>query len=94
MAIALVRHSVSDYAKWKTVYDHEKPMVKSKGGKRQILYRNSDSPNELLIITELGDISQAKSLVQSVELKQAMQNGGVIGAPSVTFLEEVEDSTL
>ncbi len=94
MAIVTVRHSVNDYPKWKTVYDEGKSMVKSMGGKRQTLYKNAEKPNELIIVTEVDSIENAKKLVQSEELRNAMQKGGVVGSPVITFLDEVEDSAL
>lgn len=94
MAIVTIRHSVGDYAKWKAGYDQGKSMVKSRGGKRQTLYKNVDNPNELIVVTEVDSLENARKFVQSEDLKNAMQNAGVIGAPTITFLEEVEDATL
>ena len=85
---------MNDYARWKRVYDEGRTMVKSKGGSRQRLFRNSANPNELVILTEVEGMDRAKQLVQSDELKQAMQRGGVADEPTVFFLEEVEDTPL
>lgn len=94
MAIVTIRHSVEDFSKWKTGYDEGKSMIKSKGGKRQILYKNVDNPNELIVVTEVDSLDNARNIVQSDELKTAMHNAGVVGAPIITFLDEVEDATL
>lgn len=94
MALVTIRHSVADFSKWKTVYDEGKSMIKSNGGKRQTLYKNVDNPNELIVVTEVDNLDNARKLVQSDDLKNAMHNAGVIGAPTITFLEEVEDATL
>lgn len=94
MAIVSIRHKVSDYAKWKEVYDQGKSMIKSSGGKNQRLFRNSANPNELVILTEFDDMSKAKKLVEGNDLKQAMQRGGVSEVPTIFFLEEVENVTL
>ena len=94
MPTVLVRHKVNDYAKWKAVYDEVKPMAKSKGAKRQRLLKNSAEPNELVVLTEFGDMGSAKQFAQSEELKQAMQRAGVAEAPSIFFLEEAEDVPL
>ncbi len=94
MITVLVRHKVNDYAKWKTVYDEGKAMVKSKGGKSQRLFKSSSNPNELVILTQVGDLRQAQQLIQSEELKQAMQHGGVADEPTIFLLEEVEFAPL
>lgn len=94
MAIVTIRHNVADYQKWKTVYDEGKSMIKSNGGKRQTLYKNVDNPNELIVVTEVESLDSARKLVQSDDLKNAMHNAGVVGAPTITFLEQVEDTSL
>ena len=68
--------------------------MKSKGGPRQTLFKNSADPIELLILTEVDGMDKAKQLVQSEELRQAMQRGGVSGEPAIYFLEKVEDTPL
>lgn len=94
MVTVSVRHKVKDYSKWKTVYDDGKKMIKSMGGKRQTLFKNSANPNELIILTEVDDVAKAKQLIESAELKQAMQNGGVAEEPVVFILEKLEDVSL
>ena len=94
MATVLVRHKVNDYTRWKRVYDEGKKMVKSKGGTRQTLFKNSTNPNELVILTEVDGADQARQLVQSDELKQAMERGGVAEEPTVYVLERLEDVSL
>lgn len=94
MATVLVRHKVNDYAKWKAVYDELKGMVKSKGGQRQRLLKNSANPNELVILTEFADMGQAKQFAGSDELKQGMMRAGVAEEPTIFFLEEAENVAL
>ena len=57
MATVSIRLKVSDYAKWKAVYEEVKPLVKSKGGERQILLRNSSDSRELVVLTEFDDLN-------------------------------------
>ena len=94
MATVLIRHQVSDYAKWKTVYDEAKSMAKSKGVKRQRLLKNSANPNELVVLSEFDDMGHAREFAGSAELKQAMQRAGVAGEPVVFFLEQAENVPL
>lgn len=95
MATILVRHKVTDFPKWKAIYDEGKTkLIKPNGGKRQRLFKNSADPNELVILTEFDDMAKAKKVGQSDELKQFMQRGGVADEPTVLFLEEAEDAPL
>lgn len=94
MATVLVRHKVGDYGKWKSVYDEGKTLVKSSGGKRQRLFKNSQNDRELVILTEFDDLEKAHKFAHSDELKQTMSKAGVAEEPTVYFLEELEDQTL
>ena len=94
MATVSIRHKVSDYGKWKAVYDEAKPRVKAGGGKSQRLFRNTSNPNELVVLTEFDDMNKAKEFAGSNELKQAMQKAGVAEVPTIFYLEEAENAIL
>ena len=94
MATVSIRLKVSDYAKWKAVYEEVKPLVKSKGGERQILLRNSSDSSELVVLSEIDYLNYAKQFAQSEELKQAMHRALVAEVATIFFLEELENVTL
>ncbi len=89
-----INQTLSDYSRWKAVYDEVKPLVKSKGGKRQTLFRNSADSKEAVVLTEFDDLHKGKQFTHSEELKQAMQRFGVAEAPTIFFLEELENVVL
>ena len=90
MTYLLVRHKVEDYAKWKPVFDEHGAARKAGGSKGARVFRNTDNPNEPVIITEWPTLEQARKFAQSPDLREAMQRAGVIGMPDVLFLDEVD----
>lgn len=56
------------------------------GGK---VFRSADEPNDLFVLLEINSIENAKKFVSSDATKEAMKNAGVIGMPSIYFVEEV-----
>jgi hypothetical protein len=46
--------------------------------------------NELVMLFEMDDLAKARQFVQSEDLRQAMQRGGVSDQPDLYFLEQVE----
>ena len=46
----LVRHKVSDFAKWKPVYHAHLSARQKAGLKEEHLFRNADDPNEALLL--------------------------------------------
>lgn len=94
MASIIVRHKVSDYTKWKKVYDQYKPTVKSMGGKSQSLMRSAVDPHELVILTKFDNVDLGRKWAESEDLKKAMKEAGVSDQPTVYFLDELEDVVL
>ena len=90
MPYLLVRHTVEDYAKWKAVFDGHAAVRKTSGSRGGYLFRNADSPNEIVVLFEWDDLDHARQFAHSDDLRQAMQNAGVISRPELFFLEEAE----
>jgi quinol monooxygenase YgiN len=88
MATMLVQHQVSDFAKWKAVYDSVVDMRKSNGELSDKIYRDANNPNNLTIVFKWDSLERAKKYAESPELKEAMQKAGVTGQPKIFFLNE------
>ena len=90
MPYMVVRHKVMDYAKWKPIYDQHAATRKARGSKKAHLFRNADTPNEIIILFEWDDLGKARSFAQSEDLKKTMIKAGVSDKPDIYFLEEIE----
>lgn len=90
MAYVLVRHTVTDYAKWKPLFDQHGEIRQQFGIKGGNLFRVTNSPNEVVILFEIEDPDQARAFMQSDDLRDTMQRAGVTGSPEVLFLEKIE----
>lgn len=90
MANLLVRNKVEDYATWKPVFDKHSEMRKAAGSKGGRLFHNADDPNDVVVLMEWDDIAKAREFAGSAELREAMQEAGVVGRPDVYFLEDEE----
>ena len=87
MAGMLVQHTVKDFANWKKVYDSQADFRKSSGELSDQVYRDASDPNKLILVFKWNSVANAQKFAQSPDLRAAMENAGVDGAPSVTFLE-------
>jgi hypothetical protein len=56
MPYILVRHKVADFSKWKPVYYAHLPARQKAGLKEEHLLRNTDDPNETIILFEAADL--------------------------------------
>lgn len=52
----LIRHKVRDFETWKAGYDAHQPKRDKAGLTEKYLLRNSDDPNEVVILHEAQDL--------------------------------------
>ena len=88
MTTLFVRHTVSDYAAWRKIYDSVADMQKKGGVIAEAVYRSIDNPNEVTVTHEFRSAEAAKAFAGAEELKSAMQRAGVVGAPTIWFAEK------
>jgi hypothetical protein len=88
MATLFVRHTVSDYAKWRGVYDSFAPIQAKGGVLAQAVYQSPDDPNDVTVTHDFASLEAARAFAGAPELKSAMSNAGVVGAPTVWFAEK------
>jgi hypothetical protein len=82
----IVRHKVQDFSKWKRGYDAHLPKRVEAGLTEKHLLQGSDDPNEVIALFEAKDLTRAKAFAKSTDLRETMQNVGVIDKPDIYFL--------
>lgn len=88
MAHMLVRHKVTDFDKWKSVYEDHRPARESAGLKDLYLWRNESDPSEVILLFEVSDVDKAKRFADSPNAKEKMEAAGVRDQPDIVFLSE------
>jgi len=85
MTTLFVRHQVADYAQWRQVYDGFAPTQQALGVQDQAVYQAIDDPNDITVRHEFATLEAAQAFGGSSELRSAMHDAGVEGAPTVWF---------
>ncbi|HUG31298.1 MAG TPA: hypothetical protein VMM14_00275 [Acidimicrobiia bacterium] len=88
MITTAIRHSVTDYAKWKTVYDTIHPT--SEGAKFARVNRSVEDPNMVTVVAGFDTLELAKAFVANPTLQTKMTEAGIVGTPRIEINEEVE----
>jgi hypothetical protein len=88
MAYVIVKYTVADYIRWKSLFDADGANRQAGGSKGGQLFRSADDPNEVVILFE-WDLEQARQFSQREEPSAKMQEAGVLGSPEFHFLEEI-----
>ena len=89
MPWVLVRHTVKDYKAWRPVFDQHVPKIKQYSGKKGMVLHSDGDPNDVWVAIEVDDLSKARGFLQSAELRASMEQSGVVGAPQISFLQQL-----
>ncbi len=89
MPYMMFHGKVDDYTKWRSVFDGNVTMRKGFGSKGGYILQSTDDPNELVVFLEWDTVEQARTFAQSDALREAMRKSGLVGAPTIVFLNEV-----
>jgi hypothetical protein len=86
MPYLLVRHKVSDFDKWKRVFDSHAAAQQRAGLKIIHIMRNVEDPSEVVLFFEAETIEGARGFVFSPEVPQSKEQSGVTDKPDIYFL--------
>ncbi len=89
MSYVLVQIKFADFDKWKAGFEASSGLRKSFGSKGVRAFRNTDKPDEVMVLGEYADREKARQMFASPEFRDALKNAGISGAPTITFLDQV-----
>ena len=90
MPYLLVRHKVTEYVNWKSVFDAHCVTRQANGSRGGQLFRNASDSNELVVLLEWDNLEKARQFAQSEDLREVMQRAGVVDQPDIYFLKDGE----
>jgi quinol monooxygenase YgiN len=89
MATLFVRHQVADFAAWKSGYEKHDSLRKEHGVTSDGVYQSADDANDITVYHEFDTMEAAKAFAAMPELKDAMAELGVTGAPQIWFTNRI-----
>ncbi len=90
LASMVITHDVKDYAQWKTAYDAFAKTRKEKGIVGDAVNQVLGKPNSVVVYHQARDFKTLRALLNSAELKGAMERAGVTSAPDVQFVQSLD----
>jgi hypothetical protein len=88
MIVVAIQHPVADYDTWKAAYDERHPGTF--GAMFARVNRSVDDPNLVVVIAGFESVEAANGMIESPDLKAAMDGAGVTAAPRIEMYEEAE----
>ncbi len=85
----MIRHQVENFDSWYPVFENHRSAREEAGLRDAYLLRDTNDPARVVILFEAEDADRAKAFADSPELREAMTQAGVVGAPEISFLDEV-----
>jgi len=82
----ILKFKVKDFAAWKTSYEGNDSVRMANGLHKYVIGRAYDDSSTVLVAMKADDMDKAKAFTKDPSLKQRMQKGGVLGAPSIQFV--------
>ncbi|MBI3677038.1 MAG: hypothetical protein HY243_10555 [Proteobacteria bacterium] len=82
----IVHHEVTDYAKWRAVYDADQSNRAAAGLTNCRVHRSMDNANDVVIACNMTDVAKARVFASSKKLMDTMTKAGVMGKPQILFL--------
>jgi heme-degrading monooxygenase HmoA len=83
----LIHHKVRNFDTWKSAYDRHSNTRDQAGLRELHLLRNMADRNDVVILFEAKDLERARAFIRSDDLRNKMQEAGVVGAPELVELE-------
>lgn len=83
----IVIHKVANFAKWVAGYEAHDSMRLAYGLHSRMLSRGTKDSNMVMVVVKMDDAAKAKEFAALPSLKDAMKKGGVIGAPTISYID-------
>ncbi len=81
----MVKHKVKDWDTWKKAFDSHKQTRMDAGLTDRVIGHSAGDDHSVIIVFAVADIAKAKTFMESKDLKDKMNEAGVVGPPSSFF---------
>ncbi len=86
MTLLIIEHNVQDFNEWKAAYDEHANVRNQFHLTNDRVFQGADDPHNVCVMCE-GEPSDLQAFIAAPELKQAMQEAGVVGEPNIQIVE-------
>jgi hypothetical protein len=86
MPTLAVQVTIGDYARWRPIFDKNKPLRDRAGLKNVRIYRDADNPHQVVVWSETPDPAKSRQALSSPEFRSAMEEAGVLEPAKVHVL--------
>lgn len=92
MPYILTRLQVEDQERWKSFFEENRPFRQEEGSRGGTVFASTENPNEVTVLLEWNSTEDARSFVESDELRERLNESGVQATPEFRIVEKLEDT--
>jgi len=85
----LVHQRITEFDRWKEVFDRLGPARAAASCRSTTVFRNREDPHEVVVLLDFDDLASARQHMSSAELRRAWQEAGVTDAGTRSVLDVV-----
>ncbi|MEO7307327.1 MAG: hypothetical protein ABIR78_01030 [Ferruginibacter sp.] len=85
--LMMVTHKVANFGKWIVGYEAGDSMRLAYGLHNFVLARGVKDSNMVMVVVKMDDAAKAKEFAASPSLKDAMKKSGVVGMPTISYID-------
>ena len=89
----IIRQQVEEYSSWKAVFDQDMATRRACGSQGSRIFRNTTTPNELIILFTWDDLDRARLYFQADDLQIELAGATLFDSPLFWFLEEADSTS-
>ncbi|HEX9257956.1 MAG TPA: hypothetical protein VF855_00365 [Acidimicrobiales bacterium] len=93
-AAVLVRSRVADFDQWRQAFEANEEVRRGAGILGHAVLRDESDGNDVTIYMALSDLERAKAFAASDEVRQLMQEAGVVSVPEFTYMTPVRENVV
>jgi hypothetical protein len=86
----MIKSKVKDFDAWKKSFDTHNQVRKDAGLTDRVVAYSIDDNHNITLVFAVADMEKAKTFLASKELKERMDEAGVVGPPGIFFYRVVE----
>ncbi len=88
MHYMLCKNKVTDYARWRRVFDSHAEAHRGAGLHLLYVLRDTADPNVVVFLFRVDDLNKARAFTEAPSAGEAGEDSGVIGVTEISFLSE------
>jgi hypothetical protein len=86
----LVHQRITEFERWKEVFDRLGPARVAASCRATTVFRNREDPHEVVVLLDVDDLARVREHIGSAELRRAWQEAGVTDPGTRSVLDRVE----